>query len=107
MKSHLTGVRDKKIVMAVLHWKQGFLCDKHVSVNVFQYYIFTACEGSVNIMVDLIDCMAFSTLFQLYRGSQSTSPCFPGVLLTISPHKILSKPLPATSHFHCRSNGQQ
>ena len=29
MKSYLTRVRDKKkFVMAILHWKQGLLCDK-------------------------------------------------------------------------------
>ena len=28
MKSYITRVRDKKIRMAVLHWKQGLLCDK-------------------------------------------------------------------------------
>ena len=28
MKSYLTRVRDKKIVMAILHWKLGMLCDK-------------------------------------------------------------------------------
>ena len=35
----------------------------------------------------------FSTVFQLYHGSQCTSPCFPGVLLTSTPHNILSKSL--------------
>ena len=32
----------------------------------------------------------FSTLFQLCRGSQCTYPCFPGVLLTSTPHNIFS-----------------
>ena len=33
MKSYLTRVKDKKkIVMAVLQWKQGLLCDKIDSV---------------------------------------------------------------------------
>ena len=41
--------------------------------------------------------MPFSTVFQLYRGGQCTNPCFPGVLLTSTPHNILSKPLAA---FH-------
>ena len=37
MKSYLTRVRDKKIrngSLAVLHWKQGLLCDKARSFNV-------------------------------------------------------------------------
>ena len=36
-----------------------------------------------------------STLFQLYRSSQCTYPCFPGVLLTSTLHNILSRPLAA------------
>ena len=43
----------------------------------------------------------FSTVFQLYRDSQCTYPCFPGVLLTNTPHNILSKPLDAFPHDHC------
>ena len=38
----------------------------------------------------------FSTVFQLYRGGQCTYPCFPGVLLTSTPHNIPSK---ATDSF--------
>ena len=38
-----------------------------------------------------------STVFQLYCGGKCTYPCFPGVLLTSTPHNILSKPLAA---FH-------
>ena len=57
----------------------------------------------------LINCMAFnagcSTVFQLYRGGQCTIPCFPRVLLTCTPHNILSKPLAAFPHSHCRNNG--
>ena len=49
----------------------------------------------------------FSTEFQLYRGGQCTYPCSPGVLLTSTPHSILSKPLAAFPHNHCRNNGQQ
>ena len=30
MKSYLTRVGDKKIRNAVLHWKQGLLCDKPI-----------------------------------------------------------------------------
>ena len=50
---------------------------------------------------------AFSTVFQLYRGGQCTSPYFPGVLLTSTPHNILSKPMAAFPHNHCRKNRQQ
>ena len=35
----------------------------------------------------------FSTVFQLYCSGQCTYLFFPGVLLTTSPHDILSKPL--------------
>ena len=49
----------------------------------------------------------FSTVFQLYRGGQCTYPCFPGVLVTSIPYNILSKPLAAFPHNHCRNNGQQ
>ena len=45
--------------------------------------------------------MPFSTVFQLYRGGQSIYPCFPRVLLTSTPHNILSKPLAASPHNHC------
>ena len=37
-------------------------------------------------------------LFQLYRGSQCTYPCFPGVIFAIAPHNIFSKPLAVFSH---------
>ena len=63
-----------------------------------------------------LDCMtdwlivwsltAFSTVFQLYHG-QCTYQCFPGVLLTSTLHNILSKPLAAFPHNHCRKNRQQ
>ena len=49
----------------------------------------------------------FSTVFQLYRGGQSTYPCFPGVLLTCTPHNNLSKPLATFPRNHCRNNGHQ
>ena len=42
--------------------------------------------------------MPFSTVFQLYLGGQCTYPCFPGVLLTSTPHNIPSKPLAAFPH---------
>ena len=51
--------------------------------------------------------MPFSTVFQLYRSGQCTFPCFPGVLLTSIPQNILSKPLAAFPHNHCRNNGQR
>ena len=51
--------------------------------------------------------MPFTTVLQLYHGGQCTSPCFPGVVLTSTPHNILSKPLAAFPHKHCRNNGQQ
>ena len=38
--------------------------------------------------------MSFQS-FQLYCGGQCIYPCFPGVLLTSTPHNILSKPLAA------------
>ena len=50
--------------------------------------------------------MPFSTVFQLYCGGQCTYPCFPGVVLTSTPHNILSKPLAAFPHNHCRNNGR-
>ena len=51
--------------------------------------------------------MPFSTVFQLYCGCQCTYPCFSGVLLTSTLHNILSKPLAAPPHNHCRNNGQR
>ena len=51
--------------------------------------------------------MLFSTVFQLFCGSQFIYPCFPGVLLTSIPHNVLSKPLAAFPHNHCWNNGQQ
>ena len=49
----------------------------------------------------------YSTVFQLYRLGQCTYPCFPGVLITSTPRSILSKPLTAFPHNHCRNNGQR
>ena len=54
----------------------------------------------------IVCCLTpFSTVFQLYHGGQCTYPWFPGVLLTSTPHNILSKPLTAFLHNHCQSNG--
>jgi hypothetical protein len=46
-------------------------------------------------------------LLHLHHGGQCTYPCFPGVLLTSTPHNILSKPLAAFPHNHYRNNGQR
>ena len=50
--------------------------------------------------------LQFSTLFQLYCGGHCTYPCFclPGVLLTSTPHNILSKPLASFPHNHSENN---
>ena len=45
-----------------------------------------------------------STLFLLYHGGQCTYPCFPKVLLTNTPHNILSKPLATFQNIHRRNN---
>ena len=37
----------------------------------------------------------YSAVFQLYHGRQCTYTRFPGILLTSTPHNILSKPLAA------------
>ena len=50
--------------------------------------------------------MPFSTVCQLNSSGQCTYPCFPGVLLISTLHNILSKPLAAFPHNHCRNNGQ-
>ena len=50
--------------------------------------------------------MQFSIVFQIYPRGQCIYPCFPGVLLTSTPHNILSKPLAAFQLNHCRNNGQ-
>ena len=49
----------------------------------------------------------FSTVFQIYRGGECTYPCFPRVLLSSTPQNILSEPLAAFPHNHCRNNGQR
>ena len=58
----------------------------------------------------LIDWMVFnavSSVFQLYHGGQCTYPSFSGVLLTSTPHNILSMPLAAFQYNHCRNNRQR
>ena len=51
--------------------------------------------------------MQFSTVFELYCGSQCTYVCFHGVRLTSTLQNIFSKPLAAFPHNHCRNNAQQ
>ena len=59
----------------------------------------SAVEWSLNgWMNDVLT--SISTVFQLYPGGQCTYPCFPGVLLTSTPHNILFKPLAAFSNNH-------
>ena len=50
--------------------------------------------------------MLSSTVFQLYHGDQCTYPCFPEFFWPVL-HNILSKPLAAFPHNHCRNNGQR
>ena len=53
----------------------------------------------------IVCCLTpFSTVFQLYRGSQCTYPCFSRILFASTPHNILSKPLTAFPHKHCWNN---
>ena len=66
--------------------------------------LFTLEKAKILLSGKLIDCMVFNTVFQLYHSGQCTYPCFPGVLLTSTPHSILSKPLAAFQHNHCRNN---
>ena len=49
----------------------------------------------------------FSIVFHLYRNSQCTYPCFSRVLLTCTPHNILSKALAAFPQNHHWNNRQQ
>ena len=51
--------------------------------------------------------MPFSTVFQLFCSGQCFYPCFPGVLLTGTPHNILSKPLAAFLYNRCRNNSSE
>ena len=70
-------------------------------VGAYVWYVWSMVYQKV-----LLILMGCSTLFHLYQGGQCTHPCFPGVLLTNTPHDILSKPLAAFLHNHCQNNGQ-
>ena len=62
------------------------------------------------LKIDLLNVwysISFSKVFHLYSGGQCIYSCFPGVLVTSTSHNILSKPLAAFPHNHCRNNGQQ
>ena len=49
-------------------------------------------QESITIYRLIAWCLTpFPTVFQLYHGSKYTFSCFPGVLLTSTPHNILSK----------------
>ena len=68
--------------------------------SIFQLHFFGHLQMLFNRLI-LWGLMSFSTVFQLYRGSQCNYPCFPGVLFSDTPHNILSKPLAAFPHNHC------
>ena len=63
----------------------------------------------LELIVQIVWCLTpFLTVFKLYHGGQCAYyPCSSGVLLTSTPHNILSKPLAAFPHNHCRNNGQR
>ena len=48
----------------------------------------------------------FRPIVHLSRGGQCTYPCIPGVILTRTPHNILSKPLAALPNNHSQKNGR-
>ena len=74
----------------------------------FPQYFQKACFPGASKGVILWEWLTLSvSVFQLYRGGQCTYPCFRGVLLTSTLHNILSKPLAAFPHGHCRNNGQR
>ena len=54
----------------------------------------------------LIDCMVLDAIFNNIAVIPRRPCTFPGVLLTSTPHNILSKPLGAFPRDHCRNNGQ-
>ena len=79
-----------------------------------------SCSGKFPLLSHLVfvtcSCLivlCFNTVFNSISVvswqpvSQYTYPFFPGVLLTSTPHNILSKPLAAFPHNHCWNNGQQ
>ena len=50
--------------------------------------------------------MVFNAI-ESYCDGQCNYSCLPEVLLTSTLHNILSKPLAAFPHHHCRNNGQR
>ena len=43
----------------------------------------------------------FQQYFSYIAVASAPYPCFPGILLTSTPHNSLSKPLAAFPHSHC------
>ena len=63
-----------------------------VSHSVFKRRVY---QGRQKVSLCGNGLTVFTTVFQLYHGSQCTYPYFPGVLLTSTLHNIISKPLAA------------
>ena len=58
----------------------------------------------------IVWCLAlFSTVFHLHPSGQCTYLCFPWVLLTSTPHNVLSMPLATFPLTHCQKmdNGER
>ena len=73
---------------AVLFFK---MYSSHGTVIYFGLISGNSCfEKRINIKKIMEWCLTrFSTAFQLYHSGQCTYPCFPGILLTSTPHNIL------------------
>ena len=87
-------------------------CYFSFSLNVCHKSIWLELQTDNSLLIDRLygvyhRLSPFSTIFQLHRESQCTYSCFPGVLLTSTPHNILSKPLTAFPHNHRQINGQR
>ena len=73
---------------------------------------YTQAFGSVNfpVLLDMTsDCMIFSTVFNIILVISQLPvhlTMLTWSLLTSAKHNILSKPLAAFPHNHCRNNGQ-
>ena len=78
----------------------AFPCRKHKG----SVKLWPIIQPMQNVQANTIDLV--STVFQLNRDGQCTYSCFPRVVLTSTLHNILSKPLAAFLHNHCRNNGQ-